>query len=169
MAKPKKVNDNDDLQFKKEIGNRFKQFRKTIAKTRDQLAEELNVRQTIFANIEKGLTSPGIPYLFYFSKIYHLNCNWLLSGNGSMFEQKETMPDKTAAVSTIGCHIPLGDARYKRYQELLYYMQMPEVEQIILARLQELKHIAVDQVEELKKRKCENAGKVTGWKVKRER
>jgi len=142
----------DDNQLKKEVGKRFKQFRESSGKTQDRLAEELNVKQIIFTNIEKGLIYPGIEYLVYFSKIYRLNCNWLLSGEGSM----------TAAVSTLDYPIPTGDPGNARYEELMHYMQMPAIEQIILGRLQELKLIAKDEIEEFKKKnKREVSAKIT--------
>jgi len=148
MPKSKAFKITDDFQLQKEIAKRFKQFRESIDKTQSRLADELNVQQNIFADIEKGLILPGIDLLHYFNKNYHLNCNWLLSGEGAM----------TAAASIITSYISIDDPRRTRYEELIDLIQIPAIERIILGRLEELKLIAVDEIKEFKKKKGEVSG-----------
>lgn len=138
--------DLDCNSIKKEIGKRFKQFREAIGKTQAQLAEELNVYQSTVTNIEVGKTFPGVKYIHYFYETYHLNSNWLLNSSGDIFLTTEDT--KSNAVSRLGCHIPKGDPKFERYLELLELMQVPVIEQLILAKLLELKVIASEEIEE---------------------
>jgi len=65
--------------------------------------------------------------------------------------KKEETQAKTGAVSTLNCHIPTNDPRFKRYEELVDSMQVPVIEQLVLARLEELKFIARDEIKEFKR------------------
>jgi transcriptional regulator with XRE-family HTH domain len=138
----------DKISIKIEIGRRFKRFREAIGKTQAQLARELNVYQSTITNIEVGKTFPGIRYLDYLQKNYRLNISWIISSKGEMFGREETFPP---AVSLLDCHIPVIDPRYKRYVELIYLMQVPVIEQVILAKLTEIKVIAKDELERFEK------------------
>ncbi|NIM13430.1 MAG: helix-turn-helix domain-containing protein [Candidatus Aminicenantes bacterium] len=138
----------DNISIKTEIGRRFKRFREAIGKTQAQLARELNVYQSTITNIEVGKTFPGIRYLDYLEKNYRLNISWLISSKGEMYEREETFPP---AVSLLDCHIPIKDPRYEKYVELIYLMQVPVIEQVILAKLTEIKVIAKDELEEFQK------------------
>jgi transcriptional regulator with XRE-family HTH domain len=134
------------LKIKKGIGNRFKQFREAIGKTQSQLADELGVYQSTITNIEVGKTFPSMKYLYYFHRIKGLNINWLVSSKGEIFLSEEE--HSSLAASLLKCHVPKKDALYERYVELIFLMQIPEVEQIILAKLVELKVIAKDEIKQ---------------------
>lgn len=138
----------DNISIKTEIGGRFKRFREAIGKTQAQLARELNVYQSTITNIEVGKTFPGIKYLDYLQKNYGLNISWVISSKGQMYERKETFPP---AVSLLDCHVPEKDPRYDKYVELIYLMQVPVIEQVILAKLTEIKVIAKDELGEFEK------------------
>lgn len=137
------------LPLKKEIGKRFKRFRAEIKKTQADLAEELGVYQSTITNIEVGKTFPGIKYLHYFQDKYRLNANWLLSNMGEMFVADEENSAKPAA-SVLGCHVQEEDPRFNRYLELVDLMQVPVIEQIILAKLTELKVFAKEEIDEFR-------------------
>jgi transcriptional regulator with XRE-family HTH domain len=130
--------------IKKEVGKRFRQFREEIKKAQHELASELNIYQSTITNIERGKTFPNIKYLQYFYHKYHLNINWLLTDEGEMFvHHYHTNPN---AVSVMDCHLEYNDPRYQQYAELFNYMQVPEVEQVILARLTEAKALFKEQI-----------------------
>jgi transcriptional regulator with XRE-family HTH domain len=132
--------------IKQEVGKRFRKFREEIKKAQHELAAELDIYQSTITNIERGKTFPNIKYLRHFYNKYNLNVNWLLSNEGEMLvAQYHTNPN---AVSVMDCHIPYNDPRYEKYTELLNYMQVPDVEQIILARLTEAKALFRDKIEE---------------------
>ncbi len=50
------------------------------------------------------------------------------------------------AISVMDCHIGYNDPKYQQYAELFNYMQVPEVEQVVLARLTEAKALFKDQI-----------------------
>ena len=132
--------------IKQEVGKRFRKFREEIKKAQHELAAELDIYQSTITNIERGKTFPNIKYLQHFYEKYNLNINWLLSNEGEMLiVEYHTNPN---AVSVMDCHIPYNDPMYEKYAELLNYMQVPEVEQIILARLTEAKALFRDKIEE---------------------
>jgi transcriptional regulator with XRE-family HTH domain len=134
--------------IKKEIGRRLKWFREAIGKTQTQLAEELHVYQSTITNMEIGKTFPSIKYLHYFYHSYGLNTNWLLSNMGDMFVAEEE--HTSLAASLLECHVPKKDARFEKYLELMDLMQVPEVEQIILAKLVELKVFAREEINQFR-------------------
>ncbi len=133
-----------DDPIKKDIGKRFRQFRESIQKAQHELAGELNIYQSTITNIERGKTFPNIRYLIHFYKKYQLNINWLLTNDGEMLiYHYHTNPN---AVSVMDCHIHYNDPKYMQYAELFNYMQVPEIEQVILARLIEFKALFKDQI-----------------------
>jgi len=132
---PKRKAENEVL--KKEIGDRFKQFRKAIKKTQRLLAHELGIYQSTVHNFEKGETFPSIGYLHYFYEEYGLNVHWLLTGESFMFVPDYSQsPDISYVMES---SVKYGDPRYNDYIELLKLMQVPIIERVIMTKLDELK------------------------------
>lgn len=130
--------------LKIEIGKRFRKFREEIKKAQHELAGELNIYQSTITNIERGKTFPNIRYLQHFYKKYQLNINWLLTNEGDMLIfQYHTNPN---ALSVMDCHLNYNDPKYLQYAELFNYMQVPEVEQVVLSRLTESKALFKEQI-----------------------
>ncbi|MCP4219897.1 MAG: helix-turn-helix transcriptional regulator [bacterium] len=130
--------------IKKEIGKRFRRFREEIQKAQHELASELNIYQSTITNIERGKTFPNIRYLQYCYRTYHLNINWLLTNQGEMLMQKYN--PSTRNFSIVDCHIKDDDPKIAKYNDLLNYMQVPEVEQLILARLTESRALFREEI-----------------------
>lgn len=134
-----------NIDLKKEIGKRFRKFREVIKKAQHELASELDIYQSTITNIERGKTFPNIRYLQYFYETYNLNINWLLTNEGELkVVHYRTNPNAT---SVMDCHIPYNDPKYDKYAELMNYMQVPEVEQVILAKLTEVKALFKGDIE----------------------
>ena len=131
--------------LKKEIGLRFKEFRKSIKKSQKKLAEEFKVSQTTIASIETGNSFPGIHYQNYLYSQYHLNINWLLTGCGEMILSGEK-DSKNADLPVLFWHIAENEPRFEKYIELISLMHMPCIEQIILGKLAEIKIIAEKEI-----------------------
>jgi transcriptional regulator with XRE-family HTH domain len=131
--------------LKKEIGMRFKEFRQAIKKKQDELADELNVCHTTLANIESGKFYPKLKFQHHLYRQYHLNINWLLTGSGEMIISPEK-DSKYADLPLLFCHIDEDDPRFERYVELKSLMRIPVIEQIILAKLAEVKLIAEKEI-----------------------
>lgn len=123
---------------KQEIGDRFYQFRKSIGKAQHQLASELNVSQSTIANIECGKAFPNLTYLQHFYRRYRLNINWLFTSQGNMFADQKNAKDE--------------------YLELINLLQVPMIEQIIMAKFIETKALLKDHIERFyqEERKEEN-------------
>jgi len=119
-----------DLSIKKQIGQRFREFREFIDKTQEQLGEEFDVYQSTITNIEIGKTFPNVKYLHQLGKDYRLNADWVVNGRGEMFDDPHPLPG------------PL----HENCRSLLNLLQVPVVEELILARLEEVKVIAREEI-----------------------
>ena len=131
MVKRKRTGKRGGLSIKQQIGQRFKKFRETIGKTQVQLAWEFKVYQSTITNIEVGKTFPNIKYLHHLGKAYRLNADWLINNRGEIFQSQ----------------VPIPTAVFEKYRDLVGLMQVPVVEQLILARFEEVKVIAREDIE----------------------
>ncbi|MDQ1351776.1 MAG: Helix-turn-helix protein [Acidobacteriota bacterium] len=111
---------------KKEVGIRFREFRKAIDKSQKEIADEVRVSQSTFANIEGGKAYPNLSYLLHFSQKYHLDIIWVLTGDGQMLKEKDNPPDK--------------------YSDLINYLRVPIISQMLLAKLAETKVVLKDNI-----------------------
>lgn len=131
-------------ELKEQVGRRFKEFRISQKKAQHILAEELRVHQSTITNIEHGTTFPKINYLQYFYEKNGLNINWLVTGEGDMF--MDSVRKNVGADKIMYPHVQYGDPNYAIYLELTNLMQVPVVEQVILAKLSEAKVLFKEQV-----------------------
>ncbi|UCH92699.1 MAG: helix-turn-helix transcriptional regulator [Candidatus Aminicenantes bacterium] len=143
----------DPLLLKKEIGRRFKEFRKAIGKKQVELAKELHVYQSTITNIEVGKTFPRAHYLYHWQNQYNLNINWIVTGTGDMFSPVQEKKLIFPYLSLLYCHIRERDPKYEQYVELMSLMVIPFVEQIILAKLEEIKLIAKEEIDSFLKQR----------------
>ena len=132
--------------LKKEIGLRFKEFRKSIQKNQYELAKELKSFQSTITNIETGKFSPGIPFHNHLHLKYHLNLNWLLTGEGEMIISPSGN-SKYADLPILFWHIDENDPRFEKYVELISLMRISFIEQIMLGKLEEVKAISKEEIE----------------------
>jgi len=120
-----------DKDFYEPIGKRFEAFRRLICLTQDQLAAELNVSVKTIEEIEKGETLPDLCMINYLNKQYGLDINWMIHGHGVviftrlMEARKELKTKKPGRISN----------------------KVPEVENIIFTKMEEVKMICKDQIE----------------------
>jgi len=112
---------NDDKQAKKIIGNRFREFRKSILMSRTNMGRHLNLTYNSIANFETGRLLPGTGTLLRLYTEFKLNPLWLVAGDGPMIHGKS------------------GD---EDYDELFKLIKIPFIKQIIFARLIEAKKYA---------------------------
>ncbi len=132
--------------LKVDVGQRFKQFRVDRKKAQHIMAKELEVHQSTITNIEHGTTFPKINYLQYFYEKYGLNINWLITGEGEMYMKGH--PAATQANIIKMPPVEYGDPRFDSYNELMTLMNVPAVEQVMMAKLQEVKILFKDVVAE---------------------
>ena len=125
--------------FREDVGMRFLLFRKAIKKTLPQLASELKAGQEDIAAIEKGAAYPKVNYLHDLYRKYGLNINWLVGNIGDMFVE-EPPPGIELDYDFVKTSPPdSDDTTNKKYLELEQLMQIPEIEKVMMAKLQEIK------------------------------
>ncbi len=76
------INFNKNL--KKDVGARFRQFRKHLKLKQQEMADILDMNQTTITGIEKGKSFPTIPVLIFLMENYHLSLLWMFTGKGYM-------------------------------------------------------------------------------------
>lgn len=112
---------------KKAVGRRFREFRETIGMKRCDMAKLCKVSQALISNFENGRAVIHTKYLIILTRKLHLNTLWLLTGLGPMrLKDKDTRDP---------------------YAELHRLLKIPEVEQVLLAKLIEAKEMFHDEIE----------------------
>ena len=71
-----------DKIFDKGISGRFKYIRKEAGLTQSQLAKKLNVKQSTISKVESGSKQVDAGIMNALIEIFHIDINWLISGNG---------------------------------------------------------------------------------------
>jgi DNA-binding XRE family transcriptional regulator len=136
-----------NTKLRKEICLRFKKFRESIKKSQAELANELNVCRNTMTRIETGKAVPGIPIQNYLNRQYQLNINWLLTGKGKMIIPPKDA-SKTGDSPILFSYIDENDPRFEKYVELIGLMHNPDIEQIIFGKLERLKVIDKEEINE---------------------
>jgi len=67
------------------LGNRFKEFRKSIGMTQSELVKKYDYGREIISLIESDKTQPRLQFLYHLANDHNLNIHWLITGEGSMF------------------------------------------------------------------------------------
>jgi transcriptional regulator with XRE-family HTH domain len=132
--------------IKKDVGARFNQFRKKLNKTQQQFANELSIYQSTITNFEQGRTFPSLNYLFHFHERYGLNITWLITGKGEMIFKDYQILNNAASISDRSPGYTPQDQ--KSHHQLLYLLEIPVFEQIIMAKFLEVKKLLKDEIEE---------------------
>lgn len=68
------------------FGDRLKKFRQQKGLTQLDLARTLKISQGYISSVERNQKAPGKELLIALKRYYNLNINWLLTGEGEMFE-----------------------------------------------------------------------------------
>lgn len=83
------------------IGARLKQVRLKLNLTQLEVSEKFTINQSSYSRMEKDLTEPNLLFLHNFSSTYSINLNWLISGEGDMFINKNVDSDTPGEVEAI--------------------------------------------------------------------
>jgi transcriptional regulator with XRE-family HTH domain len=130
--------------LKQDVGIRFKSFRLDQKKAQHVMAAELKVHQSTITNIEHGTTFPKINYLFYFYEKYGLNINWLITGEGDMYLRgvKDDGTPEPVMLPLRGYE----DPNYQQFVDLSKLIQVPVIEQVMMAKFAECKIFFKDEI-----------------------
>ena len=71
------------------IGERFCAFRKRLGMTQAEIADKIKASRSFLSQVESDLSIPGGEMLMLVNQHFGLNVNWLLTGEGEMFRNKE--------------------------------------------------------------------------------
>jgi transcriptional regulator with XRE-family HTH domain len=88
-------NENDENKFalKEGIGSRFRKMREHTGLSQKETGQLFGMNQSNIARIEKGIVSPNMAICDYFHTEYHIDMNWLITGEGEMvLPEEETDP-----------------------------------------------------------------------------
>lgn len=67
------------------IGNRIKQIRNAVDKTQQSFADDIGLKRNTIANYEIGNVVPSDRTISDICREFHVNENWLRTGEGEMF------------------------------------------------------------------------------------
>ena len=74
---------------KEEIGARLRQARKRLDKSQAIVSENFNISRGIISEWENGHVAPSLKFLVNFSKKYNISLDWLVSGTGDVFVDRQ--------------------------------------------------------------------------------
>jgi transcriptional regulator with XRE-family HTH domain len=85
---------------RKEVGQRFKEFRENLKITQREMGRRLNMIQSSITAVETGKSLPTIPVIMFLHENHGLSITWLLSGKGSMYQEPEPKANTQANRTT---------------------------------------------------------------------
>lgn len=70
------------------LSERIKKVRKAEKLTQAKFGEKLSVSRDVISSFESGRVEPKLIFLNYLCEIFNINKEWLLHGNGEMYNPK---------------------------------------------------------------------------------
>jgi transcriptional regulator with XRE-family HTH domain len=133
------------------IGSRIRQLRQTLGFTQDTFAGILKISKPAYVRYEYGKRFLPLHVMRFLYKNYRVDNNWMITGEGEMFLKEEE--DDDDGVSPF-VEIFKGIEKIPpEYDELAALMQIPVIEQVILAKLIEIKFLFKDEIEAFKEKR----------------
>lgn len=99
------------------MNERIKILRKKLNLTQQQFADKIKVKRNTVATYEMGRSIPSDSAIALICKTFHVNEEWIRSGNGEMFEEVPEEDEKAAFVSSL--LDAEGDPFYKIIEEIM--------------------------------------------------
>lgn len=69
--------------------SRIKELRKSLGLTQLEFGEKIGVRSNTITNYETGLRNPSDAVIRSICREFHVNEDWLRTGNGAMFSEQK--------------------------------------------------------------------------------
>lgn len=79
-----------------QIANRLKVIKEELKKSTAELSELLDIPARTIGSYERGENPPNSKFLIALTKNLHINVNWFLTGEGSMFITNEQNDDNNS-------------------------------------------------------------------------
>lgn len=83
------------------MNERIKILRKKLNLTQQQFADKIKVKRNTVATYEMGRSIPSDSAIALICKTFHVNEEWIRSGNGEIFEEVPEEDEKAAFVSSL--------------------------------------------------------------------
>lgn len=83
------------------IGNRIKQIRNAVDKTQQSFADDIGLKRNTIANYEIGNVVPSDRTISDICREFHVNEQWLRTGEGEMFVAVTKKEEIAAFVGTV--------------------------------------------------------------------
>ncbi|MGE5342692.1 MAG: helix-turn-helix domain-containing protein [Candidatus Omnitrophota bacterium] len=77
------------------FGARLKLIRQNLKMNQDQFSKELNFANTAISGFENGKYGPGFDFFYNIVKRFNVNLNFLLFGEGTMYNHESTPESPT--------------------------------------------------------------------------
>jgi len=71
---------------------RIKQLRSALGLSQQEIADKLGILVTTVSKYERGVMTPSTNFYLKLKEMFNVNLNWLIIGEGEMFEHTETKP-----------------------------------------------------------------------------
>lgn len=107
------------------LGGRFKRVRKDKKLTQQLFATALGISAGFVSEIEQGNKMPGSEVLISLKRVFNVNIDWLLTGEGGVYE-KPSIPEAfpTILVPVLGI-VPAGFPDHVS-EEIVEYIRLPD-------------------------------------------
>ena len=70
----------------------IKKLRKELRLTAQALADNVGIALQTVQNYELGKREPSFAFMYYLLTVYNVNINWLMTGDGQMFNAAQNEP-----------------------------------------------------------------------------
>lgn len=116
------------------LSERIKEVRTSSGDTQTKFAEKLSISRSAVSKIESGENTPSSQTIALICKIYNINYQWLVNGNGEMFKENDI--DAQAAVDELMTGdnefaknilvklVRLSEERWKQIEEILDELEL---------------------------------------------
>lgn len=82
------------------ISKRFKEIRELKKLSQVEFADLLSVLPTTISKYERGEIKPSTDFLANLCRVFNININWLLTGQGEMFLNQNCVCEKSPTYNT---------------------------------------------------------------------
>jgi transcriptional regulator with XRE-family HTH domain len=118
-----------EKKFKKEIGRRLADIRKSLDESQKTFSERFSTNQSTIANIERGVIYPNMVFIYYLIIELKVNPFWFFVGDGNMFFEA-----KSRNKFTIDEVYKIINVENDDLLDLLRDIQVPAVQYFLLSQ-----------------------------------
>ncbi|MCP5109012.1 MAG: helix-turn-helix domain-containing protein [bacterium] len=130
MGKDKKITKTGNIEAGRQVkseasvefGKRLKEARKQLHISQKDFAARLEIAGSYLSEVEAGKTRPGFEFFYKVSKLFRINTDYLLHGQGPVFWEEESLPYRDVDFGSLNREI----------QNLIWYMEHSPIVQFAM-------------------------------------